>query len=307
MDWARDATDWPHRDRSRFVDAGGMRWHVQRWPAPHADAPEVLLVHGTGASTHSWRSLAPRLATWAGVWSLDLPGHGFSGAPPDADHGLPSLARRVAQLAAALEVRPALVVGHSAGAAVLARALLDGALAARAMVSINGAFLPFGGVAAPLLSPLARVLHALPGVPQLFARRAADPAVVRRLVEGTGSRLDDEGLALYGRLMRDPAHTRAALAMMAHWALQPLAQALPGLRAPLHLLAGGNDRAVPPSQARTVGSRMPGARLTMLPGLGHLAHEEAPDVVEAALRSALQTALQAGRSAAAAPAAVPLP
>ncbi len=286
MDWARDGADWPHRDRSRFIDAGGLRWHVQRWPAPRADAPELLLVHGTGASTHSWRTLAPRLAAWAGVWSLDLPGHGFSAAPPDGDHRLRSISRRVAQLATDACVHPALVVGHSAGAAILAQALLDGALGARALVSLNGAFLPFGGVAAPLLSPLARVLHALPGVPQLFSRRAAEPAVVRRLVEGTGSRLDDEGLALYGRLMRDPAHARAALAMMAHWELQPLASALPRLRVPLHLLAGSNDRAVPPAQARRVTARVPGARLTVLPGLGHLAHEEAPDLIDAVLQAA---------------------
>lgn len=298
MDWARDGADWPHRDRSRFVDAGGLRWHVQRWPAPHADAPELLLVHGTGASTHSWRDLAPRLADWAGVLSMDLPGHGFTQAPPDGDHRLPSHARRLAQLAAAVAPAPALLVGHSAGAAIGARALLDGALPARALVSINGAFLPFGGVAAPLLSPLARVLHALPGVPQLFSRRAADPAVVRRLVEGTGSHLDEEGLALYGRLMRDPAHTRAALAMMAHWELQPLARALPGLRVPLLLLAGGNDRAVPPSQARRVAAHVPGARLDLLPGLGHLAHEEAPEAVDAALRAAARSAAGAPPAAA---------
>jgi magnesium chelatase accessory protein len=300
----RDGADWPHRACSGFVQVAGQRWHLQRWPRPGAGAPLVVLVHGTGASTHSWRALAPRLAHWAGVLSLDLPGHAFSGAPPDGDHRLPSLARRVAQLVAALAEpvdAPPLLVGHSAGAAILAQAVLDGALPARALVALNGAFLPFGGVAAPLLSPLARLLHALPGVPQLFARRAADPAVVRRLVEGTGSTLDDDGLALYGRLMRDPAHARAALAMMAHWELAPLARALPGLRVPLHLFTGSNDRAVPPSQSRAVAARVPGARLTLLPDLGHLAHEETPANIDALLHAVwAAAAASAGAGAAAA-------
>ena len=78
MDWARDGADWPHAAHSRFVEVAGQRWHVQLLPGPAADAPVVLLVHGTGASTHSWRALMPLLARRAAVLAVDLPGHGFS-------------------------------------------------------------------------------------------------------------------------------------------------------------------------------------------------------------------------------------
>lgn len=281
----------PHADRSRRVEAGGQVWHLQVWPRPRA--PRVLLLHGTGASVHSFRALAPRLAGQASVLALDLPGHGRSGPPPGGDWTLPGLARQVATLLEAQRFRPDLVVGHSAGAAIAVQAVLHEGLAPRALVALNGAFLPFGGVAAPLLSPLARLLYALPGVPGLFSGRAADPAVVRRLVEGTGSRLDDEGLALYGRLMRQPAHTRAALAMMAHWELQPLVQALPSLALPLHLIVGGNDRAVPPAQAERVRRLLRHGTLERLPGLGHLAHEEAPERVAALIEAHLHEAVAA--------------
>jgi magnesium chelatase accessory protein len=281
----------PHAERSQLVEAGGQRWHLQAWPRPRA--PRVLLLHGTGASVHSFRALAPRLAEGAAVLALDLPGHGRSGPPPGGDWTLPGLARQVATLLEARRFRPELVVGHSAGAAIAVQAVLHEGLEPRALVSLNGAFLPFGGVAAPLLSPLARLLYALPGVPGLFSGRAADPAVVRRLVEGTGSRLDEEGLALYGRLMRQPAHTRAALAMMAHWELQPLVQALPTLALPLHLIVGGNDRAVPPAQAERVRRLVRQATLERLPGLGHLAHEEAPERVAALIAGHLHEAVPA--------------
>lgn len=281
MDWARDGATWPHRTHSRFVDVAGQRWHVQDLPGPSSASPVVLLVHGTGASTHSWRDLMPPLAAHAGVLAVDLPGHGFSGEPPRRDWSLPALAAQLTVLLRALDRPLALAVGHSAGAAILAQAVLHAGLSVPAVVSVNGAFLPFGGIAAPLLSPLARLMHALPGVPGFIAGRAADPAVVRRLVEGTGSRLDEDGLALYARLMVDPGHTRAALAMMAHWELQPLARALPRLASPLHLLVGSNDRAVPPSQARRLLAMVPTATLHTLPGGGHLVHEEAPgDVVD---------------------------
>jgi magnesium chelatase accessory protein len=278
--------DWPHARHGRLLEVGGQRWHVQQWP--RARAPRVLLLHGTGASTHSFRTLAPLLAAGpdgAEVLVPDLPGHGHSGPAPGGDWSLPGLARQLAALLKARRFAPDLAVGHSAGAAILAQALLHEGLHAGALVALNGAFLPFGGVAAPLLSPLARLLYVVPGVPGLFSSRAADPAVVRRLVEGTGSRLDDEGLALYGRLMQTPSHTRAALAMMAHWDLVPLLRALPGLPCPLHLVVGGNDRAVAPSQAGRVAALVPGATLERLTGLGHLAHEEAPERVAALLRA----------------------
>lgn len=291
--WADDGVDWPHREHSRFVEVDGLRWHVQQMPAPRAGAPRVLLLHGTGASTHSWRALMPLLAPHATVLACDLPGHGFTASPPARGLSLGALAARLAQLLRALPFLPDLGVGHSAGAAILAQAVLVERLPLRALVSLNGAFLPFGGIAAPLFSPLARLLHAMPGVPRLFAHRASDPAVVRRLVEGTGSTLDASGLALYCRLIRDPDHARAALGMMAHWDLRPLAQALPRLRLPLHLLAGENDRAVAPSQARRVAEQVPGARWTLLPHLGHLAHEEAPQPVADLLLERLPAAAEA--------------
>ncbi len=56
--WERDRGSWPNSGASRFVTAAGIRWHVQQM----GSGPALLLVHGTGASTHSWREvLAPIL------------------------------------------------------------------------------------------------------------------------------------------------------------------------------------------------------------------------------------------------------
>lgn len=279
------------------LDAAGLRWHVRRWPADAPSAPVALLLHGTGASVHSWEGLAPRLAA-AGlhVVAPDLPGHGDTRAPRDARaYTLPGMARAVAMLAGALGRPPDLLVGHSAGAAVALQAVLDGLLAPRAVVSINGALCPWHGLAGVVFPPMARTLAAIPFVPALFAWRARDPAAVRRLIDGTGSRLDDAAVEAYGRLVRDPAHAAAALAMMARWDLRPLERALPRLPVPLTLLVGERDRAVPAWQARAVHARVPGATLEAWAGLGHLAHEEAPAlaaraIVQAAVRAGLVTA-----------------
>lgn len=288
--WERDGRDWPHRDASRFVDAGGLRWHVQRFDARRADsvtpAPAILLIHGTGASTHSWRGLAPLLAQHFSVVSVDLPGHGFTQMPAGGTSSpqlsLPGMARALGALLNALAVTPTMLVGHSAGAAIAARMCLEGWASPKAVVSLNGALLPLGGLAGQFFLPAAKLMVAAPFIPRLFSWRASDPTVLQRLIDGTGSTLDADGVALYGRLVSSPGHAAGVLGMMANWDLDALARDLPRLSTPLSLVVGANDLTVPPEQAGRVlallraGARMP---VITLPRLGHLAHEERPDLI----------------------------
>lgn len=285
--WELDGRHWPNREASRFVRAGGFRWHVQ--VAGRGEA--LLLLHGTGAATHSWRGLLPLLAERFTVIAPDLPGHGFTDTPPAHALSLPGMARAVAALLAALDAEPNLVVGHSAGAAVGALMALEGMVVPRALVSINGALLPLRGGPGDLFifSALARMLVAVPIVPWMIARRAADRAAVERLLRGTGSALDAAGVDLYATILRHPSHVAAALGMMAAWDLRQLERALPSLKVPLTLVVGGNDRTIPPADALRVRTILPSCRIITLPRLGHLAHEEDPAAVAACILDAAGT------------------
>ena len=90
--WSRDGATWPHHGASRFVTAAGIRWHVQEM----GQGPVVLLVHGTGAATHSWRGLMPLLAQTHRVIAIDLPGHGFTQTPAPQRLTLPGMAADIA-------------------------------------------------------------------------------------------------------------------------------------------------------------------------------------------------------------------
>jgi magnesium chelatase accessory protein len=272
LDWTRDGADWPNRASSRFVHAGGLDWHVQVM----GSGDPLLLVHGTGASTHSWRDLMPILARHFTVVAPDLPGHGFTSAPPPRRQSMPGMARGVQALLAALGLSPVAAAGHSAGAAIVVRMSLDDMMAPRTVVSLNGALMPWGGVAARVLSPIAQVVAASPMMPRFFAWRASNRSVVDRLLRNTGSTIDPVGADLYARMARDPGHVGAALGMMANWDPGGLADELPRLKPKLTLIVGANDGTVPPSQSRQVHRIVPGSVLISLPGLGHLAHEERP-------------------------------
>jgi magnesium chelatase accessory protein len=276
LDWQVDGLDWPNRVNSRFISASGLLWHVQEFSA-RADAPLVLLIHGTGSATHSWRDVAPLLAQHCRVVAIDLPGHAFSEMPmPAAGQSLPGMAQRVASLLKQMQISPVLIVGHSAGAAVAARMVLDGSVQPAALVSLNGAFIRFGGMAGAIFSPLARLMATGSLAAKFFAWQANDPVVIQRLMNSTGSVIDATGMRLYQRLMQSPGHVRAALAMMAHWDLDALERELPKLSLPVWLVAAENDLTVPPQQAATVAKRLPQAKRVLWPMLGHLAHEESP-------------------------------
>jgi magnesium chelatase accessory protein len=285
LDWKRDGPQWPHHERSSFVWASGLQWHVQRFAGP-AQAPSLILLHGTGASTHSWRDLAPLLTERFEVLAMDLPGHAFTGMPPGGvgspQLSLPGMARAVHGLLQTLSISPAMLVGHSAGAAVAVRMCLDGLATPHSVLGLNAALMPLGGLAGQLFSPVAKLMASAPFVPRLFAWHANEPAVLQRLLQSTGSTLDPAGTALYRQLVSSPDHAAGALGMMANWDLASLWRDLPRLAVPLDLVVGERDRTVPPEQATRAMARLPpalNAQYLQLDGLGHLAHEEQPATV----------------------------
>lgn len=279
MSLARIPADWPHRAASEIVHAGGLSWHVQQLGA----GPAVLLVHGTAASTHSFRKLAEALAGDFRVVMADLPGHGFTGAMT-----APTL-ERVAQATGALldrlDIAPVVIAGHSAGAAVAARMALDGLARPEAVVGLAPALRPYGGALSGAFSACTRIAFDNPLTPRLLAMRA-EPGRVARMIAGTGSHLDETGAGYYTRLLKRPEHVAGALRLMAHWKLDRLAADLPDLKTPLVLAAGDADTATPAADAEAEARRIPSARFVRLSGLGHLLHEEDPAAAARLIREA---------------------
>lgn len=273
--WGLDGADWPNRQHSHFIEASDLIWHVQRM----GTGPVLLMLHGTGAATHSWRELAPVLAHSYTVIAPDLMGHGFTELPPRSRLTLPAMARGLVDLLARMDAAPHAIIGHSAGAAIAMRMTLDGRVAPRHLISLNGALMPFSGLGAFAFPILARLMSANDFSAAFLSRRAMDAANVRRLIEGTGSIIDDAGLEFYRRLMATKRHVSAAIGMMANWDLQSLKNDMSRIAVPVTLLHGARDRAVPIEVARQVKQRIKTARLETVMGAGHLAHEEKPSRV----------------------------
>ncbi len=267
--------NWPDRAPSRYISADEFRWHVR----VAGSGPVLLLVHGTGSSSHSWNHLVPELSRSFTVVAPDLPGQGLSRGAPSSAHSLPGMCLELSKLLKKLDLEPALAVGHSAGAAILMSMNCSGSIAPQAIISLNGALRPFGGIGGQVFAPLAKALVLNPLVPRFLSWRARDRGTVEKLLKETGSNLEAEDVDCYARLFRDPGHVSATLGMMARWDLFPLQTAMKRLPAQLVLVAAEADKTVPPSDCDRIRRVVPNARVVRLSDVGHLAHEERPDVI----------------------------
>lgn len=284
MDLARHP-DWPNRAMSRIVPCRPHRWHVQRAGA----GPRVLLLHGAGASTHSWRDVLPIMAADHDVMAVDLPGHGFTRLGARLRSGLDPMAEDLAALLDAENFAPDLIVAHSAGSALALRLSLGPATPRAGVLGINPALGDFPGLAGWLFPLMAKLLALNPLTAVAFSKLSSASGA-RRLIDGTGSEIDEAGHAQYRALIGDRAHVDGALQMMSQWSLDRLRDDLSKIVVPVRFICGAKDGTVPPRVAEDAATRIPGACVDIWDGLGHLAHEEAPKRLADAARAMLAEA-----------------
>ena len=287
MDWARVLPTWPHHAASRRLRVRPHEWHIQEM----GDGATLLLLHGAGASTHTWRDILPRLAETHHVVALDLPGQGFTQAGTLRRCSLDRMAEDIAALCVSQNWSLRAIIGHSAGAALALRLseIMSEEARPGLILGLNPALGNFEGVAGWLFPVLAKVLALNPLTSYLFAGGSPQLKRTRRIIESTGSHLDQDGLALYARLIADRAHVEATLQMMSQWQIDPLLNRLETIETPCHFMTGDRDRAVPPETAKTAAARLPNCGMTNLPNLGHLAHEEQPELISQLLIKQLST------------------
>ena len=280
--------DWPNAADSRFISAAGMRWHVQVL----GSGPPILLLHGSGAASHSWRDVAPLLAATHTVIVPDLPGHGFTDRPPDEQLSFERIVEDIEALLLALDAEPIAIAGHSAGGALALRLATKrtASSALRGVVGVNAA-LSRPGALASLIAPGMQLLARTGIIGSLTAMLAESESAFRSLMRSTGSVVTPAQYALYQTFARSPRHASALMTMFSMWDLAALSRSLPTLDVPVTLIVGTNDGWVPPEDSRRAARVLPRARVIEIAGTGHLTHEEAPArvasiIAEAAAASA---------------------
>jgi magnesium chelatase accessory protein len=278
-------TAFARSTRSIVVD--GVTWHV----VVSGSGPALLLLHGTGASAHSWDpmwdAMSDSLAASHTVIAPDLPGHGRTSALTQPAT-LPAMSRAVAALCTALDVAPVAIVGHSAGVAVALDMVAAGLASPRAIIGFGAALVPPDRVYrewfAPVIAPIATSSLAA----RIGAALGAQPALSDLVLGAASSTLPAAQRDAYRALFASPSHVAGALAMMAAWDIAALLDRLATASLPpTTLVHGTRDAFVPLAALRTTVASLPTVTVVPWEGAGHLLHEEQPEAAVRVVTEAL--------------------
>jgi len=234
--------DWPNRQISRSVEVAGLAWHVQI----SGKGPLILLLHGTGSSTHSWAELTPILNKEAQILSLDLPGHAFTlGAPIDSLK-LEEIARSLIGLVQELKLPwPTMVVGHSAGAPLALAFAVQAKVKPQIIIGFNPSLIPPPASYTQFFGPMIGPVTKSATLASILAKIAPMSGMTDRLLDSTNTNLPETNRNYYRRLFASPDHVRGAMNFMASANISQVLSASSNLPSKLIWVIGESDQWVP--------------------------------------------------------------
>jgi pimeloyl-ACP methyl ester carboxylesterase len=262
----------------RFVEVEGISVYLEE---AGDGEPALILLHGFGASVFSFREVIEPLTEWARVVAFDRPGFGFTERPRRGGwqganpYGVEGQAGLTVALMDELGVDRAVLIGHSAGAAVAARVAIVYPERVDALILVAPAILTSGGAPGWV-----RPLLAIPQIDRL------GPLAVRGFVdrlEGIldrswydASRLTDGVREGYKAPLRVDGWDRGLWEILRAPSAGDIAGRLSEICVPVLVLSGTADEIVPPSDSLAVAEAVPGARFALIDETGHVPHEERP-------------------------------
>ena len=288
MDWGKEKNNWPHSELSQFVNSSPHIWHIQDTQNQGKNPeklPTLLLIHGAGASAHSWRLVLNCLKNDFRVIVVDLPGHGFTKLGTRNRSSLELMTIDLAIMLKKLKIQPNLIIGHSAGSAVAINLALISDLKADGILCLNGALGNFSGFAGILYPLLAKILAMSPFTVPLFTSLYSSNNQVGKFLKMTGSKISPEGVEYYKKLISAKTHVAGTLAMMSQWNLNKLAREWQNLSIPIAFILGEKDNIVQNSDSIKASKEIMNSEVQINENHGHLMHEEDPALISDQIRS----------------------
>jgi pimeloyl-ACP methyl ester carboxylesterase len=269
---------------SQFVQIAGMPVHL-RDEGPRDDALPIVLLHGTGASLHTWEGWVQALQGERRMISYDMPGFGLTGPSPDGVYSIERYTDVVVAVLDHLGVQRCVLVGNSLGGYVAWATTVLHPERVGTLVLVDAGGYPYESQSVPLGFRIARtpVLNRL--MKDVLPRGVIDSSV--RNVFGDPSRVPPELVDRYFDLTTRAGNREALAARFAQTQPGALAQRVPEIKAPTLILWGGRDRLIPLPQGERFNREIAGSQLRVFEDLGHVPQEEDPAATVAALKQFL--------------------
>lgn len=271
---------------SQFIELQGMRVHL-RDQGPAEDPIPLLLLHGTSASLHTWEGWEAGLSGQQRTISVDLPGFGLTGPDPGRDYRIERYVDFVHALLDHLQIERALIAGNSLGGWIAWETALAHPSRVHGLVLVDPAGYGTTPKEIPLGFRLARHQWLRPLLERLLPRSLVQQSVEQ--VYGDPTRVSSEVVDRYFELSLREGNRQALFDRFNQGLGSPDNRSRSaGITQPTLILWGSEDRLIPPADGERFAADIAGSELYLLPGLGHVPHEEDPAATLAALRPFLQ-------------------
>lgn len=263
--------------RTDLREIDGVTLHL-RDTGPRG-APALILLHGLGASLHTWEPWARALDSTYRVIRFDFPGHGLSGPAAETDYRDDRTRRLLTALLDSLRIPRATLIGNSLGGRIAWSFAAESPERVNKLVLISPDGFASPGFEYDKPADVPSVLAVMRWVlPRSVLRANLVPAYAKT------DRLTDSIVTRYHDLMRAPGNRDAMLLRMQQTMLTDPLPRLRRIAAPTLLLWGEQDQMIPIANAADYLRAMPQAELVRLPDVGHLPFEEAPATALVPLR-----------------------
>ncbi len=262
---------------STFVDVKGQAVHI-RDEGLSGDPLPIVLIHGTSSSLHTWEGWVRALRGQRRVITLDLPGFGltgpFTGSYTPDDYRGDTYARFLLDVLDTLKVEKVVLGGNSLGGEVAWRTAVMAPERVASLVLVDAA----GPAFTPDSMPLGFWMARIPGLNRLgeFALPRSMVAEGLANVYADPTRIKPELVDRYFELTLREGNRRALRMRMQGLVIGEDAVRIATIRQPTLILWGAQDRLIPPAVGVEFQRLIPGSRLQLLEGLGHVPQEEDP-------------------------------
>jgi pimeloyl-ACP methyl ester carboxylesterase len=253
---------------------------VQLYYEDVGQGPPVLLIHGFGTSTYTWRHIIPEIVRNHRVVAVDLKGFGQSDKPLDERYSVTDQAELVAQLIEDLDLRDLTVVGHSYGGGI---ALLLAIKDDNRLGNRISKLALLDTIAYPQNIPVFFQMLSTPFVSHLGVRMVPPNAQVRvalQIAYHDNSKIDDSEVEVYAA----PLKTAAGKHAIIHSArqivpedIEQISERYKSIRLPTLIVWCDHDRIVPLEVGLKLRRTLPNSTLRIVENCGHMPQEEQPE------------------------------
>lgn len=266
-------------EHSRFIKIDGLDVHYRI----EGQGPDLLLLHGTAASLHTWDDWTELLKKDFRIIRLDLPAFGLTGPSPSVDYSIAGYTSFLSAFTHAIGLDSFSVAGNSLGGGIAWAYAIKHPDQIEKMLLINASGIPNNGDD-PAVFKLARnpVLGKLLEwvTPKSFIEKNMKEVYFNDL------KVDEELVTRYHEMALREGN-RKAFRQRAQVTNPDLTDLLPTISAPTLIMWGEEDEWIPVKNAYYFHESIPNTQLAVIPQLGHVPMEEAPDVTSAIARSFL--------------------